>query len=93
MESLADLPRVHKVANGELLGQGGRKALSVLDQIVVQEPRVGVQQFHLLNCCLGHMWMAVSNYREPRTGKALVSGSNKQKLKRCTNSSNQDPQQ
>lgn len=59
MKNPLDIPGVHKVANGELFRQGSCETLGILHQIVMQESRISVEQFHLLHCCLGHLWMAV----------------------------------
>lgn len=59
MKSPLGIPRVHEVANRKLFWQGSCEALGVLHQIVMQESRIGVKQFHLLHCGLSHLWMAV----------------------------------
>lgn len=57
----SDIPRVNKIANRQFLGQGGCKPLCVLNKVVIQEPGICVEQFHLLCRSLYHVWMTVAN--------------------------------
>lgn len=46
------LPRVNKVKDTELTGQGGGQTVCVQDYVVVQETRICVQEVHLCRCGL-----------------------------------------
>lgn len=58
----ANAPGVDEVADGELPRQRVLQPLGVHHQVVVQEPRVGVERCHLLGAGLHHVWVTVAHW-------------------------------
>lgn len=56
------VPRVDKVAHRKLVGQCGLQPLGIQHKVVVQESRVGVEQFHLLSSGLHDIRVTVAHW-------------------------------
>ena len=53
--------RVDHVDHGEGRGEGVGDPLGVEDEVVMEEPRVGVEDLHLSLASLHHVWVAVTH--------------------------------
>ena len=54
-------PRAHEVAHVERTGEGGSQPAGVLDDVVVQVARVGVELRHLARACGDHVGVTMSD--------------------------------